>query len=702
MRRPRRLLPLATALLACAAPRPPSAAPPAEGPAEPAAAPSPPSPPATPPGDPGIDPSILDRAVDPCQDFYAFACGGWLARTEVPPDRSRWVRSFDVMRERNELRLKELLEEAARGGPAADPSERMAGDLYAGCMDDGRIERNGLSDLRAEWRALEGVQDAASFSSAVGRLHRRALFPLFRLGSRQDARDSSQVIGQVAQGGLSLPDRDYYLKDDPRSAALRADFLAHLERALTLAGVPAAQAAEEAQAVLEVETELARSHWTRTEQRDPARVYNRLELAGLREAAPRFDWDRYLSAAGAAGVTAFSTTTPAMLTVLDRLLSRTSPERLRAYLRWQVLSEAAADWALPRSLSEEAFWFRAHHFTGETTLPPRWRTCVDQVDDLLGEALGRLYVRRFFGDPAREKAAALFAGVEEALGRSIASREWMDDATRARAREKLAALGGKVGYPRRWRSYAGLVVRRNDYYGAVRNARALEERRQLAKIGRPPERDEWGMSAPTVNAYYSPSLNEIVVPAGILQPPFFTPGANDAVNYGAIGLVIGHELSHGFDDSGRRFDAGGNLAEWWTEAVAGEFERRAACIADEYSSFVAVDDLKLNGRLTLGENIADLGGLSLAWSAYQASRAGKPGEAEVAGFSPAQQFFLAHAQAWCERIRPENARLRVVTDPHSPGRWRVNGPLSSFPAFQEAFACRSGDLMVREERCEIW
>jgi putative endopeptidase len=639
--------------------------------------------------------------VDPCDDFYAFACGGWLARTEVPPDRARWVRSFDVMRERNELRLKELLEGAA-AAPGPDPSERMAGDLYAACMDEPRIERNGLSDLRAEWRALEAVRDPASLSAAVGRLHRHGVFPLFRLGSRQDARDSSQVIGLVAQGGLSLPDRDYYLKDDARSAALRADFLAHVERELALAGLPAAQAREEARAVLEVETELARSHWTRTELRDPARIYNRLDLGGLRAAAPRWDWDRYLSAAGASGVSAFSATTPAALAGLDQLLLRTPPERWRAYLRWQVLSEAAAAWALPRALSEEAFWFHARHFGGEQVLPPRWRTCVDQVDDLLGEALGQLYVRRWFGGEARQEAAALLAGVEQALRRSVESRGWMDEPTRARALEKLGAMGGKVGYPARWRSYAGLVVRRTDYSGSVASARAFEERRQLGKIGRPPEREEWRMTAPTVNAYYSPALNEIAVPAGILQAPFFTSGANDAANYGAIGLVIGHELSHGFDDSGRRFDAGGNLSDWWTGPVAGEFERRAACIADQYSGYVVVDGLRLDGRLTLGENIADLGGLSLSWSAYQASRTGRPAEAEVEGFTPAQQFFLAHAQAWCERIRPENARLRVVTDPHSPGRWRVNGPLSSFPAFQEAFACKPGAPMVRAERCEIW
>jgi putative endopeptidase len=699
------LLACLVAALACAAPRPPSPAR-TEAQPPPLAAPAPlaaPTPTAPPPSRPGIDPDIVDRAADPCDDFYAFACGGWLARTEIPPDQARWVRSFNVLRVENEQRLRALLDEAAAGrGDDQDRTGRLATDLYAGCMDEGRIERNGLSDLKAEWRALDGVQDPGSLAAAVGRLHRRALFPLFRLGSRQDARDASRVIGQLAQGGLSLPDRDHYLRDDAEGVALRADFLAHVEKELSLAGLPPAQAADDARAVLEVETALARSHWSRTELRDPARVYNPIDLPGLRAAAPRFDWERYLSAAGVAGVTAFSTSTPAMLAALDQLVRETPPARWRAYLRWHVLREAAEARALPAELSDEDFWFGARHFSGEKALPPRWRSCVGTVDDLLGEALGRMYVRRWFGGEARERAAELVTGVEQALRRSLESRDWLDAPTRTRAEEKLEAMVRKVGYPDAWRSYQGLVIRRADFYGAVRSARAFEERRELAKIGVPPDRDEWHMSPPTVNAYYSPSLNEIVLPAGILQPPFYTPGANDAVNYGAIGLVVGHELSHGFDDSGRRFDARGELADWWSGPVAEAFVQRTSCIDRQYSGYVSVDDLRLNGKLTLGENIADLGGLSLSWSAYQASRAGKPPEAEVAGFTPAQQFFLAHAQAWCERIRPENARLRVLTDPHSPGRWRVNGPLSSSPAFQEAFECKAGDRMVRAERCEIW
>ena len=692
-------------ILACAAshPAPPPAAAPTPAPAaEPAHAPA--------PALPGIEAALVDRTVNPCDDFYAFACNGWLAGTQIPPDHARWTRSFDVMEQERQVQLRGILERPAAG--EADPAHRQAqgersveaqlGDLYAGCMDEERIDRNGLSDLRAEWRALDGVRDARALATAVGRLHRRAVFPLFALTSAPDARDATVVIGILRQGGLSLPDRDYYLKEDQASVRIREDFRAHVEKQLGLAGVPPERAAADARTVLEVETELARSHWTRAELRDPVRTYNRLDLAGLRKAAPRFDWDRYLSAAGAAGITAFSTTTPPMLAAMEGLLRRLPPEAWRAYLRWHVLAEAAAARALPRALSDEAFWFRAHHFTGETAMPERWRHCVELTDDLMGQALGRAYVRRYFTGEARARSQALVGEIEEAMHRSLESRDWMDGLTRQHAEEKLAAVARKIGYPDVWRSYQGLVIRRGDFYWSVRSARAFEERRKLSEVGEPPDPNEWRMTPPTVNAYYSPPMNEIVFPAGILQPPFFTDGANDAVNYGAIGLVMGHELSHGFDDIGRQYDARGNLTDWWSPQVGQEFLRRASCLVQQFSGYLAVDDLTLNGKLTLGENIADLGGLSLAWDAYRASRRGKLPEAPVAGFSPEQQFFLAHAQAWCQLIRPENARMRVVTDTHSPARWRVNGPLSNLPAFQEAFGCHSGDRMVRAERCQIW
>jgi putative endopeptidase len=697
LKRPPVLAVLLTAVAACAAPaRTPPPPPPAPvAAAAPAVAPA--------PAAPGIDPEIVDRAVSPCDDFYQYACGGWLRRTEIPADRSRWTRSFDVMREENKAKLRSVLDAAAAG--KVDPEDRYGpavADLYAGCMDEGAVERTGLASLKAEWARLDAVKDPRTLAAAAGRLQGLGLAPLFAVTSEQDAKDSTQVIGLVHQAGLSLPDRDYYTKTDEKSVALRKDFRAHVEKQLAAAGVPARQAADDAAAVVAIETAIAESHWSRVELRDPNRVYNRLDLAGLKKAAPRFDWDGWIAALGTPGLTSFNVSTPRSVARLDALLAKTKPAAWRAYLRWHLLEGAASARALPRALSEEAFWFRARSFTGEKAMPERWKHCVDTTDALMGEALGQAFVRRWFGGDAKAKALALVGDVQDAMGRRIDGLDWMDGPTRENAHGKLGTVVNKIGYPEVWRSYDGLAIRRDDFFASFMAANAFEARRQLAKIGRPVDRNEWGMSPPTVNAYYNPALNEIVFPAGILQPPFYTQGANDAVNYGAVGLVVGHELTHGFDDQGRQYDAKGNLRDWWSPSVGSEFDRRASCIDAQYSEYLAIDDLKVNGKLTLGENIADLGGLKLAFAAYQASRAGKPPEASVGGFTPEQQLFLAHAQAWCQLIRPENARMRALTDPHSPAQWRVNGPLANIPAFAEAFQCKAGDRMVRAERCEIW
>jgi endothelin-converting enzyme/putative endopeptidase len=699
----RTLLALVGSLLAaCAAPRqaPPPAA---EAPRF-----------APPPAVTGLDLSALKTSVKPCDDFYEFACGGWVARTEIPADQSRWVRSFNVMREQNKVGLRTILDAAATG--PVDPKDaygQLVADFYAGCMDEGAVERAGLKGLQAAWTQVEAVKDAGSLAATLGRLHATAIPEVanvgvtfrqafFNVGSTQDAKDATVVIGGVGQGGLSLPDRDYYLNQDPKSVAIRADFLAHVARQLTAAGEPAAQAAAEAAEILALETTLAESHWTRVENRDPDRTYNRIELAGLKSGAPHFDWDGYLAAVGLKGVTAFTVTTPKMLPALDGLVQRGPPATWRSYLRWHLLSQAAAVRALPRALSEEAFWFRAGHFTGEKAMPERWKHCAELTDGLLGEALGQAFVRRYFGGEAKPKALTLVKGIQAAMGRRIAALDWMDAPTRVRALEKLAKVANKIGYPDTWLRYDGLALRRDDFMGAASAGGAFEVSRDLRKIGKPVDRGEWAMSTPTVNAYYNPPLNEMVFPAGILQPPFFTPGANDAVNYGAIGLVVGHELTHGFDDQGRKYDAVGNLADWWSPAVGQEFERRAQCVVKQYDAYPVIDDVHLNGKLTLGENLADLGGVALAYAAYQASRVGQPPEAPVGGFSAEQQLFLAHAQAWCSQIRPENARLRAAIDPHSSSRWRVNGPLSNLPEFARAFQCKAGDPMVRAERCVVW
>jgi endothelin-converting enzyme/putative endopeptidase len=694
-----RLAPLPLlAALACATaapPAPPPAAPPDPAAEAPRFAP--------PPAVEGIDPGIVDRAVSPCDDFYQFACGGWIARTEIPDDQSRWVRSFNVMREENKARLRGILDASTAG--KVDPEDRYGrkvADLYAACMDEEAVEKAGPGRLRAEWAKLDAVKDRATLASAVGRLHAEGLAPLFYVTSDQDAKDSSQVVGLLWQGGLTLPDRDLYLAKDPRPQGVRKDLAAHVEKMLVLAGVPGARAVREAREIVALETRIAESHWTRVEARDSERVYNRLDLAGLEKAAPRFAWKAWLAALGTPGVTAWNVSTPKAVSRLDELARDVKPATWRAYLRWHVLRDAAAARALPRALSEEAFWFQARNFSGAKAMPERWKHCVDLTDALLGEALGQAFVRRHFGGDAKGKALELVAGVQAAMGRNLGTLPWMDEPTRAQAREKLGTVVNKIAYPDRWRDYDPVEIRRDDFWGSAAAASAFEVRRQLAKIGKPPDRTEWGMTPPTVNAYYSASLNEMVFPAGILQPPFYVQGANDAVNYGAIGFVVGHELTHGFDDEGRKYDARGNLTDWWSPAVGEDFERRARCLVEQYGGFVAVDDVKVNGELTLGENIADLGGLKLAFAAYRASREAMLPEAPVGGFTADQQFFLAAAQAWCSKIRPENARLRALTDPHSPARWRVNGPLASLPDFARAFSCKAGDPMVKSPRCEVW
>ena len=683
-------------LAACATAAPPGPA--KTAPAPQAAAPAT----APPPAAPGIDAAAMDTRVSPCVDFHAYACGGWLARTEIPPDKSRWGR-FNELQERNLERLHAILDADAAGQvDAADPYGKKVGDFYAACMDEAGIEKAGVADLRAEWKKVDAVRDARSLAAAVGSLQRQGVGVLFRFRSQQDFKDSTKEVAMVGQGGLGLPDRDYYLQDDARSAEIRKSYLAHVEKMLGMAGVPGARAAREAKAVFELERTLAASYWTRTEMRDPARIYNPVGLGGLEKAAPRFPWKVYLASLGAPPITDLFVTTPKAVSLISDLARKTPAATWRAYLRWHVLSEMAAARALPRAFVDEDFAFTSRNFTGAKELEPRWKHCVRATDAELGEALGRDFVHRWFGGGAREKALELVRNIQAAQGANLATLAWMDDATRRLAEEKLRKIDNKIGYPEKWRDYSSLEVDRRSYLRSLLAADAFEVRRNLAKIGKPVDRGEWFMSPPTVNAYYNPLLNEMVFPAGILQPVFYTRGANDAVNYGAIGFVVGHELTHGFDDQGRKFDAAGNLADWWSPPVSQEFEKRAACVERQYSGYAAVDDLKLNGKLTLGENIADLGGLKLALAAYRASRQGKLPEAPVDGLGPEQQFFVAAAQVWCDKARPEEARRRVVVDPHSPGRWRVDGPLSNLPEFAAAFGCKAGDPMVRADRCEVW
>jgi putative endopeptidase len=664
-------------------------------------APAPTAPPA-PAENPGVDPSLIDATVKPCDDFYRYACGGWLARTPIPPDEPSWGR-ISELRERNLRLLRDIAQAQAAG--RIDPEDRFArkvGDYYAACMDEPSIEARGTAGLHEMWRRLDAVRDLRSLAQEVGLLHREGISPVFVLESGQDAKDATQVIGIVEQGGLSLPDRDYYLKEDPRSVEIQRSFRAHVATMLALAGEPAERARADAEAIYALERRMAEAHWTRVEMRDPVRTYNRVELSGLERAAPRFAWKVYLEALNHGGLTTFSTTTPRFLARVNELLGSTPIGVWRTYLRWRVLSTLAAERALPKAFVEERFRFVSRHFTGQKELEARWKFCARSTDRALGEALGQAYVRRYFGAEAKERMRHLVSATEGAMGRDLDALPWMDAPTRAEAQAKLSSVDNKVGYPDSWRDYGSMQVDRGSFLRSVLAARAFEVNRDLDKIGKPVDRNEWEMSPPAVNAYYDPSLNEMVFPAGILQPPFFTQGAPDAANYGAIGVVVGHELTHGFDDEGRKFNASGNLDDWWTPSVGREFERRAACLVDQFQGYQAEGEANVDGHLTLGENIADLGGLRLALAAWRASGAGKQGGPPIAGFTPDQAFFLAFAQSWCTSVRPETARLRARIDPHSPPRWRVDGPLSDLPEFQHAFSCPAGSPMVRANRCEVW
>jgi endothelin-converting enzyme/putative endopeptidase len=654
---------------------------------------------------PPIDAAALDRKTPACEDFFQFACGGWLAATEIPADRAYWHRGFVELEERNSRQLRKILDAAAAGKAAPeDAFADKAGAFWASCMDEAGVEARGLADLRAEWARLDAIRDRSHLAGELARLHAAGVQAPFPMFADQDARDATQVILTVVQGGLSLPDRDFYLVDEGKNPEIRKDFSAHLRRMLELAGLPPERAEADAAAVEGMERAIAETHWTQTEARDPERVYNRVDRAGLERLAPAFPWARFFAELGHPDLVAVNVSTPRFVARAGQLFESGDLEAWKAYLRWHLLDGMAEARALPKAFVDERFQFQARSFTGAKALLPRWKHCVRMTDDALGFALGQAYVRLHFGPDGKDRTTRLVGEISKAMERDVDRLPWMDDATKGRAREKISTLVNKVGYPDTWRDYAPMKVTRDSYFRNLLAASRYETHRQLDKVGKPLDRSEWFMSPPTVNAYYNPAMNEMVFPAGILQPPFFNKAAPEPVNYGAIGMVVGHELTHGFDDQGRKYDARGNLADWWTPEVAKEFDRRAACVVQQYAAYESVPGVKLNGQLTLGENIADLGGLKLAHGAMRAALAGKEPPPEVEGFDADQQFFLGFAQSWCAKYREENLRLRAVTDPHSPARFRVNGPLANLPEFAAAFRCAEGSPMVRppRDRCEVW
>jgi len=635
----------------------------------------------------------LDRTADACTDFYQFACGGWLTSNQIPADRQRWGQ-FTALGEQNQRILRGILDT-----PSDAPDRRKAADSYAACMDENAIQSKGAAPLASDLARIDGLTGPAGLPPLLAHLHAIGVSAFFRFGSQIDRRDATKQIAIVDQDGLGMPDRDYYLKIDARSADIRQKYQAHVQQTLAMLPGGAATATKDAAAVIAIEHALSAAALDRTARRNPAATDHMMTRADWQALTPSFDWTSYVTAAKAPAFARLNVAVPDYFRTLDMLLTSTPVEALKAYLRWQ-LANSSAD-LLPRAFATARFEFFNHVLAGQEQPLPRWERCITQTDARLGEALGKAYIDEAFGPAAKADTAAMVRGIEAAMKKDIDDAAWMSEETKRAAREKLAAVVDRIGYPDQWKNYSSVRIDRADALGNQQRAIAFERERTLMKIGQPVDRGEWRMTPPTVNAYYSPDRNNINFPAGILQPPFYRQGRDAAVNYGGIGAVIGHELTHGFDDQGRKFDGQGNLHDWWTDADAKSYESRSSCIADQYSQYVVANDTHLNGRLTLGENTADNGGLRLALLAYLAGP-GATAAPVLDGFTREQRFFVGYAQIWCENRRPEFERLRATTDTHSPARFRVNGTVSNMPEFAKAFSCKAGAPMVRQNACRVW
>ena len=643
----------------------------------------------------GVDVASLDRGADPCADFYQFACGGWMASHPVPADRSSWAR-FDELQDRNDETLHRILDAAAATPTAAT---RQIGDYYASCTDERGIDAKGTAPLKADLDAVAALADLNALPALLARLQPLGVNAFFRFGSAPDFENADVELAIVGAGGLGLPDRDYYFRGDPRSTDLRRQYAEHVAKMTQLLGAPADRASQAAATVVRIETALAKAQLDNVSRRDPANVNHKMTAEQLQALTPSFNWRAYLDGIGAKTVASVNVTQPEFLRAVDALVASTPVDDVRTYLTWQLVRVNAP--MLPASFVNENFRFYSTALRGTPQLRPRWKRCVEYTDGDLGEALGKAYVKEAFGGAAKAETLKMVHAIEDALRSDIGTLEWMTDDTKKEALGKLHAVAEKIGYPDRWRDYRALRVVRGDALGNSQRSNAFDFARSVNRIGHRVDRGEWGMTPPTVNAYYSATENNINFPAGILQPPFYYGGGDRATNFGAAGTVVGHELTHGFDDEGRKYDAKGNLHDWWKADDGKKFDERAACLVDEYNNFTAVDEVKVNGKLTLGENTADNGGLRLALMAYLATAATEPART-VDGFTPEQRLFIGFAQVWCENSRPEATRLRVQTNPHSPGRFRTNGAVSNMPEFRQAFSCKADAPMVRANACRVW
>ncbi|HUB79066.1 MAG TPA: M13 family metallopeptidase [Bryobacteraceae bacterium] len=643
----------------------------------------------------GLDTAAMNTAVDPCVDFYQYACGNWIARNPIPADRARWGR-FTELSERNEKVLLDIVQGAA-ANTSRSATDQKIGDFYTACMDTPTIEKKGLAPLKPELERIDAMESRADIVAELIRLHRMGVPVVFQFGGQADAKDSMHTIATLGQGGLSLPDRDYYLKTDAKSVETRQRYVEHMKKMFQLAGDSAEAAAAKAQAVLDVETILAKASADRVSMRDPNKRYHIMARKDLGTLA-QFPWDEYFEGVGAPAFEKLNVSNLDFFKQIATTLPVDSTEPWKAYFAWHVLHAHAAQ--LASAFENENFDFWQRYLTGAKEQRPRQARCVAAVDRSLGDVLGQKYIEVAFGPDSKAQIAQMVDALEKAMGKDIHGLSWMTDETKKAALEKLKAITNNVGAPKKWRDYSKLTVTRDDYLGDSLRAAEMIRTERLARIGKETDKTEWSMTTPTVNAFYSPQNNSINFPAGILQAPFFDPRRDIALNYGGAGAVIGHEMTHGFDDQGRKYDGNGDLRNWWTAKDGEEFEKRAACIANEYSGFTAVDDVHLNGRLTLGENTADNGGVRVALMALHDVLNGK--EDKIDGFTPDQRFFLGFAQIWCENTMPQESRQRAFTDPHSPGRYRVNGTMQNSPEFQKAFSCKAGQPMVSANACMVW
>jgi len=645
----------------------------------------------------GVDLGAMNKSIDPCSDFYQYACGNWIANNPLPSDRARWGR-FTELSNRNEKVLLDIIQGSAVVRAGRSSLDQKVGDYYAACMDTATINKKGLAPIKPELDRIREMNSKDEVGAEFARLHRMAIPVVLSFGGQPDAKDSTRTIATLGQGGLSLPERDYYLKTDPKSVETRTRFVEHMTKMFQLAGASATEAAAKAKDVLDFETTLAKASADRVAMRDPNKRYHMMTMEQLNALAPAWDWNALFTGFGSPALQSLNVSNPDFIKQIVSTLPADSVEPWRSYFEWHLLRQSAS--ALPEAFENESFDFWQRYLTGAKEPRPRTARCVQAVDRSLGDLLGQKYIDVAFGADAKKQMAEMVDALEKSLGKDIETLPWMTDTTKKAALEKLKAITNNIGYPKKWRDYSKVTVARDDYFGNMQRTAEAAQQDRISRINKPTDKSEWGMTPPTVNAFYSPQSNSINFPAGILQMPFFDPRRDVAVNFGAAGMVIGHEMTHGFDDQGRKYDGDGNVRDWWTPKDGAEFEKRVACVADEYSNFTAVDDVKLNGRLTLGENTADNGGIRVALMALQDILKGK--EQILDGFTPEQRFFLGFAQIWCENSTPQSERQQALTNPHSPGRYRVDGTLQNMPEFQKAFSCKATQPMVSANACRVW